>query len=248
MKTTGVMFKYFGSKFSKFHLYPTPNTSTIIEPYAGGAGFSLNYSNRNIIISEKNPEVFLLWQYLIKHLTSNDILSIPLNLPIGTDIRELDLSDGQRLLLKYWQRTNNISACWTISKWGNLNGQWTKGTRKRLSEEIKLIKHWELYRTAEEVFEKYKNDPNIYWFIDPPYQFNYRYNESSEFNYVKLLEYINEIKGFVVVCEGKSKCGMLPTYLPFKELYKSKKKYSKQYSNIASVELIYKNFKEKSLI
>lgn len=244
MKTSGLMFKYFGSKFSRAKVYPTPTHSTIIEPYAGGAGFSLNYSDRNVIISENNEEVFSLWKYLIEECSSSEILEIPLDLPIGTEINSLALNPGQKLLLKYWQRTNNLSKCSTISVWGNKNGQWTKGTRSRLAIEISYIKHWILHPSAEIVFDLYSNRSDVSWFVDPPYEFNYRY-ASKTFDYNQLATNVKRCNGEVIVCEGEGKEGEVPTYLPFVPLYTNKIRYTKR----QSTELWYnRNMKIKTLL
>lgn len=235
MKTSGLMFKYFGSKFSKAKLYPTPSYSTIIEPYAGGAGFSLNYSDRNVILAENNKDIFSLWQYLINTCTSSEILEIPLNLPVGTEISSLSLNPGQKLLLKYWQRTNTVN-CSTVSMWGNKNGQWTKGTRSRLAIEISYIKHWIIYPSAEIVFDLYSNTTNVSWFVDPPYQFNYRYG-CKFFDYDQLAKNVKRVSGEVIVCEGEGIEGEVPNYLPFVPLYTNKPRYTKR----RSIELWYNN-------
>jgi len=93
------LFKCFGSKWSGAKHYPQPKYNTIIEPFAGGAGYSLNYSDKNVVLAERNQNIYNLWNYLI-NCESKDILEIPLNLPEGFDIQSLQLSFGQKLVLK----------------------------------------------------------------------------------------------------------------------------------------------------
>ncbi len=140
----GPLFKWFGSKWSaaKRGNYPTPEHDIIFEPFAGGAGYSLNYCEKQVILDDNNPLLSELWSWLINEATTDAVLAIPLDLPEGTDIRTVGLTRGQQLLLKHWQRTNNVGPCMTISPWGNKPGQWTANTRARVSEEIHAVKHW----------------------------------------------------------------------------------------------------------
>lgn len=206
----GPMFKWFGSKWSatKRGSYRAPN-GPIFEPYAGGAGYSLNYCDRQVTIWERNPMLRLLWGWLIKDATPAAILDIPVGTPVGTAIESLNLSIGQATLLKHWQRTNNVGNCWTISPWGNKPGQWTANTRARVAEQVTAIKHWTL---AEPTFDV----PGTY-FIDPPYQYNYGYG-FKDFDYQQLCALILKIPigSRIIACEAAcQKTGRIPDYLPF---------------------------------
>lgn len=140
---TGPLFKWFGSKWQAAKYYPEPG-DYIIEPFAGSAGYSLRYPRRFVTIAESDPHIYQLWKWLIEEATESKIKEIPVGLPVGTDIRSLGLSQGQQLLLKSWQRTNNVGNCWTISPWGDKPGQWTLNTRARVSAEFGEVKHWKI--------------------------------------------------------------------------------------------------------
>src|ERR1019366_3361701 len=127
----GPLFKWFGSKWQSAKHYPQPEHARIVEPFAGGAGYSLNYCDREVVIWEDDPNLAKLWPWLIGSASSADIHEIPIDLPAGTDIRKIGLKLGQIMLLKHWQRTNNVGDCWTTSPWGHLPGQWTANTRTR---------------------------------------------------------------------------------------------------------------------
>ncbi len=204
------LFKWFGSKWSAAKLYPEPRYNIIVEPYAGSAGYCLNYADYHCVIYDSNEQLQKLWKWLIKDATQQDILDIPINLEIGTDIRTLGLSEGQALLLKNWQRTNNVGDCWTISKWGHLPGQWTANCRARVAEESQAIKHWQ--------FREYVWDINYAtFFIDPPYLYNYRY-KVKDFDYERMTDHICSLRSNtqVIVCEATCpKTGAVPDYLPF---------------------------------
>lgn len=201
----GPFFKHFGSKWSAAKLYPEPEHPLIIEPFAGGAGYACNHAERNVILWDTDPNVAALWTWLLCDATPDAIREIPLGVPEGTDIRAVGLSAGQSLLLKHWQRTNNVGDCWTISPWGNKPGQWTANTRARLSEEVTAIQHWDFVEPdCQEIGT---------WFIDPPYFGNYAYRQ-PRIDFEALANRVLALRGQVIVCEG----GDAPKWLPFEPL------------------------------
>ncbi len=208
MQITGPLFKWFGSKWLASKLYPAPLYDQIVERFAGCAGYSLRHAERQVSIWEDNPDLRALWTWLIGPATGEEIFSIPCGISVGADIRQLGLSEGQALLLRHWQRTNNVGTCWTISPWGNLPGQWTERTRERVAREVELVKHWRLSRRAP---------ARATHFVDPPYFYNYRYGFKS-FDYAALGRELAELRHprQLIVCEAACpKTGAVPTWLPF---------------------------------
>ena len=233
----GPLFKWFGSKWQSAKRYPEPMHETIVELFAGSAGYSLNYCDRNVVLWENDPNLKALWKWLINSATDRDILEIPLNVPIGTDIRTIGLNKGQELLLKHWQRTNNVGDCWTISPWGNLPGQWTENTRSRVSSEVYAVRHWKFLNPAS------RTDWPSTWFIDPPYLYNYRYRKSSSgFNFDSLASFVQTIhsRSLIIVCEAVcKKTGRIPDYLPFSRSHKSVTSRRKAGQSHHSDEIVY---------
>lgn len=231
----GPLFKHFGSKWSGAKHYPAPSRGLIIEPYAGGAGYSLNYVDKCVTIWDDDKHLQMLWLYLIYQATESQIRDIPLDVPEGTDIRTLGLSYGQALLLKHWQRTNNCGDCWTISPWGDKPGQWTANTRARVAEQVYAIKHWQFSRPtwAEEAT----------WFIDPPYLYNYRYRfPTDSFDFKLLAARVNALprNAQVIACEATCpKTGRVPDYLPFVPNHRQVTSRRKATENHHSSELVY---------
>jgi site-specific DNA-adenine methylase len=76
-------FGYYGGKWRDAIKYPEPNHETIVEPFAGSAGFSLRYAHRKIILCEIDPVLSGVWRYLIR-VKAKEILAIPDLDPEGT--------------------------------------------------------------------------------------------------------------------------------------------------------------------
>lgn len=236
---TGPLFKWFGSKWSTSKHYPAPKHDTIVEPFAGGAGYSLRYCDRAVFLAERDVHIRRLWWWLIGEAKESDIRELPINIPEGTDIRTLGLSLGQSLLIKSWQRTNNVGDCWTVSSWGNKPGQWTTNTRARVASEFHQIKHWHVVEDGMRLLNA-TCEPCT-WFIDPPYQFNYQYR-SSPIDYTTLASVVHQLPGQTIVCEALcQKTGTCPTWLPFVDFRRTVTSRRKADANHHSRELIYTN-------
>lgn len=212
-KVTGPLFKHFGSKWLSSKTMPLPSYDRIEEPFAGGAGYSLRHASRQVVICERDPHVYELWRWLIREATEALIRAIPVGLPEGSDIRTIGMSHGQELLLKTWQRTNNIGDCWTVSPWGNKPGQWTANTRARVAEEFHAVKHWQVHNDGMDRLASTFHEAT--WVIDPPYQYNYQYRQPP-IDYKQLAALARDRRGQTVVCEAVCpKTGAVPSWLPF---------------------------------
>lgn len=236
-RITGPLFKWFGSKWSASKHYPEPRHGVIVEPFAGSAGYSLRHHEKDVILAENNVHILALWRWLVNEAAEGDIRDIPINIPEGTDIRTLGLSDGQALLLKTWQRTNNVGDCWTVSSWGNKPGQWTENTRNRVAGEHHLVKHWHV---TDDAFLLMKTaDRACTWFIDPPYQHNYQYR-SAPVDHAELARIVGGLDGQIIACEAACpKTGRLPDWLPFEPFRETVTSRRKATNNHHSKELMY---------
>jgi hypothetical protein len=163
------------------------------------------------------------------------VLVIPVEIPKGTDIRTIGLTHGQALLVKHWQRLNNVGDCWTISCMNNLPGMWSVNTRARVAEQLHAVKHWR--------FEDVPwTDEGVTYFLDPPYLYNYRYRDGKAFDFEEYARKVNAIPAAsqVIACEGSCpKTGAQPTYLPFKPSHRQVTSRRKATQHHHSEELIY---------
>lgn len=236
-RVTGPLFKWFGSKWTASKHYPEPIHDTVVEPFAGSAGYALRHHGKKVVLAESNRQVLTLWRWLALDATESLIREIPINVPEGTDIREIGLTGGQELLLKHWQRTNNVGDCWTVSAWGNKPGQWTENTRSRVASERHLVAHWEFHDDAFRVMRAMEGPAT--WFVDPPYRFNYGYR-SAPVDYEALGAIVRGLPGQVIACEAAcQKTGALPDWLPFKDFRRTVTSRRKPTDNHHSRELVY---------
>ncbi len=246
MKATGPLFKWFGAKWQASKYYPRPKYPSILEPFAGSACYALRNSSArtDVTLAESNLNVYNLWDWLIHEASEHDIREIPINLKEGTNILDVGLTRGQSLLLKHWQRTNNVGNCWTISPWGNKPGQFTANTRARVANEVYLVKRWKVYRdgfSAMRASLGAVENPLSTWFVDPCYQYNYQYG-CGETDYGLVAEMVKMHEGQAIVCEAKCpKTGKIPNWLPFRFFRRTVTSRRKSTNNHHSSELIWTN-------
>jgi site-specific DNA-adenine methylase len=212
------MFYYYGRKEKVFKYYPKPKHDTIIEPFAGSAVYSLKNFEKNVIILDKDIRIINIWNYL-KETSSEEILSLPL-LTVGQSLNDIEfsgLSDVQKDLISFFTNPSSAQPKRSVGKF-NI---WHEKNRKRLSEDVNKIRHWEI------LLGDYHDIPNqtATWFIDPPYQGNggkYYKHGNKGFDYNELSSWVQSRGGQVIVCEN-SEANWLP-FRPLKNLQGQRRK------------------------
>lgn len=208
MSLTRPPIKYFGSKWTSARQYPEPRGSVIVEPFAGGAGYSCRHPEKKVFLFDLDPEVAALWKWLIS-ADLGEILSLPVEtLQQGQDLRDLPIRREAADLIRRWQRVGR-NDCWTVSSWNNKPGLWQESVKQALCESIPRIRHWEAYCLD------FKQIPTCLrgstFFVDPPYQHvkGYRF---ERINYRELREYVQCWSAFnqTIVCEQEG-----ADWLPF---------------------------------
>ena len=58
-------FCYYGGKWRVAKRYPAPVNDTIIEPFAGAAGYSTRYYNKNVILYDIDPVICGAWVFFL---------------------------------------------------------------------------------------------------------------------------------------------------------------------------------------
>jgi len=206
------LLRYMGSKFTLAKHYPVPLYETIVEPFAGGAGYAHRYPWKRIILCELNPAVASCWSWLIS-ASVDEIMNLPVELPVGTDIRTLSISSGAKELIRRWQRVGR-NDCWTISNWNNKPGLWQESVKISICESLPKIRHWEVFCGS---YSELPNNEHVTTLVDAPYQHVKAYaKEFEQIDYGHLGNWCQGRKGQVIVCEQQG-ADWLP-FEPFKEL------------------------------
>jgi hypothetical protein len=213
-----LFFTYLGGKYRIAPLYPPPRHATIIEPFAGSAGYSLNFPDRDVVLVERDERVAAVWRYLLTAEPA-DIRALPLIGQGWATIDDLtDLPLGARYLIGFWLSKATTAPRKSPSAWALSRpdcSYWGPAVRERIAVQVPRIRHWRLiegdYTLAPDV--------EASWFVDPPYTVRghqYRHGPSS-LDYPALASWCRTRAGQVVVCEGEG-----ASWLPFVPLARIK--------------------------
>jgi hypothetical protein len=226
---------YYGGKFREAPKYPKPRFGTIIEPFAGAAGYATRYHDLNVILVEKDPTVAALWRWLIA-ASYDQIESLPL-LSDGQSVDDLDVCQEAKHLIGFWLNKGASRPCKIPSAWmrggTHATSFWGPEIRRRIADQVGLISHWAL------IEGDYSSAPDIEatWFIDPPYQGagkHYRHGAKG-IDFPALGAWCQARRGQVVVCENDG-----ADWLPFKPYLQSKANESRSGGKV-SCEAIWTN-------
>jgi len=200
------MFSYFGGKGRIAGKYPDPKHDTIVEPFAGGARYSLYGDNwrRLVILRDVNPHVIAAWRWL-QQATYNDVMSLPL-----IDTKQVvpdHMPRAVRTLLGYWvnkgtARPRRTAGCRITSI----------AMREQVALSLHKIRHWDIALGSHDAI------PNIRatWFIDPPYQSGGKgkqYPYCAPIDYDALASWTQSRRGQVIACDIDD-----AQWLPFRPL------------------------------
>lgn len=210
------MFSYYGGKHKAAGRYPEPKHQTIVEPFAGSAGYSHRYWWHDVVLVDLDPNIVAAWQWLIAAGYA-DVMSLPI-LGHGDHIDDFGLDRGAAAVVGWWINRGTASPCKTPAKWcRESNGEsvihWGQACRQRLADNVHRCDHWTI------IDGMYEDAPDIEatWFVDPPYNNNAgsRYKCGPKcIDYTHLADWCKSRRGQVVVCENYG-----ATWLPFSKLY-----------------------------
>lgn len=220
-------FSYFGSKYRLAKFYSPPEHDTIIEPFAGAAGYSLMYSHKKVKLYDPYEKVAGLWSYLI-NAREEEIRSLPLG-PFTKDNKVTDqkICQEAQWLIGYWIVESQTHPSKNIYKRG---GSWDANHRERIADQLQYIRHWTIEQKSYDQIDNQKAT----WYIDPPYEISgerYKYS-SKKIDYNSLSIWCKERQGQVIVCEGSPEGIESPTWLPFKSLGNHLNASNEQYGEL----------------
>ena len=200
-------FCYYGGKFRVAPHYPVPKHETIIEPFAGAAGYSLRYHQRDVILCDADPLIANLWAYLIR-VSANEVRRIPVGV---AHVDEIPGPQEARHLVGFWFNKGTERPYLTPSRWMRDNNRpnsfWGEVIRERIASQVGLIRHWRVHCASYEALE----NRAATWFVDPPYSnaAGRRYRRQID-DYETLGAWCRARQGQTIVCENAG-----ATWLPF---------------------------------
>ena len=239
-------FTYFGAKWRNSVAYPDPQFDTIIEPFAGAAGYSVRRANgRNVELYDLSEQIICTWNYLIS-CSEQELRNLP-DIEYGTTVEDevYKLTPEQQTFIGWHLNTGTVRPNKKPSAWyapdSPYAGQerlWGQKRRDRLAAQLHNIRHWRATRCS------YADIPNkqACWFIDPPYQVQGKhYKHSNKYiDFEHLAEWCKTREGQYIVCEGVE-----ADWLPFKALgrfqTKPDSKKLQQLQEFKETEYIYTN-------
>lgn len=202
---------YYGGKWRAAKRYPVP-TDTIVEPFAGAAGYSLRYADRRVVLVEKYPVVAEIWRWLIG-ASRADVIAIPC--VDHVDDLPARVPEGARALVGFCMnaattapRKSLSSGALRLREMGRHTQGWTDKRRAIVASQVEQIRHW---RVIEGDYTQAPDIPAT-WFVDPPYDNRAgRYYVHHDIDYPALGDWCRTRRGQVIACENEG-----ATWLPFK--------------------------------
>ena len=148
--------------------YPAPRYDHIIEPFAGSAGYSLRYPDRQVTLYDLDPVIVGVWSYLLR-VSVAEILALP-DVPMDGTVEAVGGCQEARWLAGFWLNKGVSGPRSAPSAWmkqGHRPGAfWGPRVRQTIASQLEAIRHWKI------VPGSYQDAPplNATWFVDPPYQ------------------------------------------------------------------------------
>jgi hypothetical protein len=205
--------RYYGGKWRAAPRYPQPLYDTIVEPFAGAAGYAMRYPDRRVVLIERYAVVAEMWRYLIR-VSSDEIRRIPLVEAVA-DLPSW-VPQGGRYLIGFSMNDATTHPCTVLAagrkklrSMGRKFEGWSEAKRDRVASQVDRIRHWTI------IEGDYQQAPSIQatWFVDPPYnnRVGSRYAHADTIDYSDLGAWCRSRQGQTIVCENAG-----AAWLPFR--------------------------------
>jgi hypothetical protein len=204
---------YYGGKWRLAPSYPAPRYRTIVEPFAGAAGYSLRYPARDVVLVERYHVVAEVWRFLTG-ASESEVLRIPC--VEAVDDLPAWVCQGARWLVGFCLNSGTAAPRRVLSS-GNRQVQamgrklagWTPERRAMVASQLDAVSHWQI------IEGDYTDAPDVEatHFIDPPYMGkagDHYVHRASALDFAGIGRFAQARRGQVIVCESAG-----ATWLPF---------------------------------
>lgn len=219
-------FSYFGGKWTLAPRYPPPEHDTIIEPFAGSAGYATRYPAKEVVLVERVPALAALWRWLIR-VSVDEVMALPVD-PAHVEGLEAEA----RALIGFWCARGRVRPATTLNSSWLKSGRWPSSfwgeyARARIAKQVTQIRHWRV------IEGDYTDAPDIpaTWFVDPPYAATGRAYLAQVQNYEALGRWCRSRKGLVIACERDG-----ATWLPFQPFREAKSMQRGSYGEVVYIQ------------
>ena len=219
------LFPYYGSKWNIARHYPPPVHRSVVEPFAGSAGYSLFYNVRRAVLVEADPVVAGVWSYLIG-ASEAEILALPEISEVGDSVDNYPLIQEARWLIGFWLNRGSATPKKSRTAYSARTDRkqliWSSAARERVAAGLHGIREWSVVNADFTVAP----DIEATWFVDPPYGDKGRFYRKTFSRFPELGAWCLRRSGQVVACEGPG-----ADWLPFRPVgsFKSTKGRAEEY-------------------
>ncbi len=212
-------FPFYGSKWNMARHYSRPVYGTIVEPFAGGAGYATFYDAKRALLIDADPIIVGLWSWLLK-ATRAEVMALPELPEVGDSVDNYRLPQEAKWLIGFWlnrgsaQPKKSRTAYSARTDRSQLN--WGSRAKERIANQLPGIAGWSVSGAG------YESAPPVEatWFVDPPYGEQGKHYRIPFQGFEALGVWAQRLPGQVIVCEAAG-----ATWLPFSPLgsFKSSK-------------------------
>ena len=222
-------FPFYGSKWNIARHYPAPQHTMVVEPFAGGAGYSTFYGCRQVRLIDADPFVVGVWSYLMK-TTPEEILALPDMLNVGDHVDNFRIPQEAKWLIGFWlnrwSATPKKSRTAYSARTDRAQLNWGPRAKERIALQLPFLSGWSIELGSYDDAPDYAAT----WFVDPPYGDKGWFYRVQFSDFDRLGEWALSRRGMVITCEGPG-----ADWLPFTPLgsFKSTKGRAKEMVHIS---------------